>query len=184
MSAVRILLTQTLQIVKEVFPSEPLRVLANLVQRLFNQRGHQVTEGVLDNVRLTGGDEALLPCLCELYHVCWAWCTKFEVLVGGDVEIRYLVNDMFNKHLPEYPSRETKVLASKCEVMLPLPVHDLHELLHWQCSAPPPALIFFDIGPVQECFRCPQPLPPPLDFSRDTFAASWRLPCSAPPYFA
>ena len=149
------------QIVKEVFPSEPLRVLTNLVQRLFNQRGHQVTEGVLDNVRLTGGDEALLPCLCELHNLCWAWCTKFEELVGGDVEIRYLVNEMFNKHLPEYPSRETKVLVSKCELLLPLPPHDLNELLHWHSSSAPAALVHIDIGPMQECCRYQQlsPLP-------------------------
>ena len=147
---------------KEVFPSEPLRVLSNLVQRLFNQRGHQVTEGVLDNVRLTGGDEALLPCLCELYNVCWAWCTKYEALVGGDVEIRYLVNEMFNKHLPEYPSRETKVLSSKCELLLPLPPHDLNELLHWHSSSPPAALLHVGIGPIQECCRCSQSLLSPL----------------------
>ena len=147
---------------KEVFPSEPLRVLSNLVQRLFNQRGHQVTEGVLDNVRLTGGDEALLPCLCELYNVCWAWCAKFEALVGGDVEIRYLVDEMFNKHLPEYPSRETKVLVSKCELLLPLPPHDLNELLHWNSSSPPAALLHVGVGPIQECCRYSQPLLSPL----------------------
>jgi hypothetical protein len=143
-----------LQAVQEVFPSEPLRVFANLMQRLFSQRGHPVTEGVLDNVKLTGGDEALLPCLCELYNVCWAWCSRFEELVGGDVEIRYMVNEIFNKHLPEYPARESKVLVSKCEVLLPLPPHELQELLHWSSSTPPAASINIDIGPIEECCRC------------------------------
>jgi hypothetical protein len=168
-----------LQIVKEVFPSEPLRVLTNLVQRLFNQRGHQVTEGVLDNVRLTGGDEALLPCLCELHNVCWAWCTKFEALVGGDVEIRYLVNEMFNKHLPEYPSRETKVLISKCELLLPLPPHDLNELLHWHSASPPAPLLHIDVGPMQECCRFARSCLIAACFRTsvrfcDNFAAFWR----------
>jgi hypothetical protein len=111
--------------------------------------------------------------------VCWAWCTKFEALVGGDVEIRYLVNEMFNKHLPEYPSRETKVLISKCELLLPLPPHDLNELLHWHSASPPAPLLHIDVGPMQECCRCARGCLLAACFRTsvrfcNSFAAFWR----------
>ena len=58
-----------------------------------------------------------------------------------------------------YPSRETKVLVSKCELLLPLPPHTLDELLHWHNSSRPPAPLHTDFGPMQECCRCKQPRP-------------------------